>query len=245
MRTIRLFSEQSLLEGSAINLTGGAADHLIRVLRVREGDAVTLFNGNGKDYRGSVISHGKSSVTVLLEAAESVMTEPPVFKELGLCISKGDRFSWAIQKTTELGVGSIVPLYSEKVKYRIPPGRITKRIAHWQAIVISACEQCGRAYVPKVEHPTSLTEWVRKTDADLKYVLHFGKRTQVISGTPPKKLALLIGPEGGLTEEEVGLAIYNHFIAIQLGPRVLTTETASVVALSILGEKWGDLGLEF
>ena len=244
MRIIRLFSEQPLSQGSEVNLTAGAADYLTRVLRLREGDAITLFNGTGQDYHGSVVSFSKSVVTVCLDAAEAATTEPPVFTELGLCMSKGDRFNWAIQKATELGVGSIAPLYSERVNYKIPPDRITKRIAHWKGIVRSACEQCGRARVPKVAHPSSLAEWVRNTEADLKYVLHFGKRTAFGSNSRPHSIALLIGPEGGLTEEEISLAISKNFIAIQLGPRVLRTETASVVALSILGEKWGDLSLK-
>ena len=155
-------------------------------------------------------------------------------------MSKGDRFDWAIQKATELGVSTISPLYSTRVDFTIPKERLTKRLAHWQHIVTSACEQSGRVRIPAVNTPTSLTNWVLETVADAKLVLHCDVQNTPLPSAEPHSVALLIGPEGGLTDEEVAAAAQHHFQPWQLGPRILRTETAPVVALSVIGAQWGD-----
>ena len=243
MRNPRLFTDQSLTPGDRVVLEGAVAQHLGRVLRARVGDRIALFNGDGREFAAQVLTVSKREVSVDIGAAFTPQTESLVHTTLGLCLSKGDRFDWAIQKATELGVGAIAPLYSERVDFSIPPDRMGKRIAHWQQIAISACEQCGRVKVPSITPPLSLAFWVENLSAEQKWVLHCADNSDasaVTQGTP-QDAALLIGPEGGLTDQEFDVASAEGFKLLQLGPRVLRTETAPAAALSVLSVFWGEM----
>ena len=241
MRTPRLFSDQPLLVGTEVVLEGSAAQYLGKVLRARVGDTVILFDGQGQQGTATIKAIAKHSVSAQLDTITTPQTESSLQTHLGLCLSKGDRFDWAIQKATELGVSSISPLYSTRVDFTVPPERLAKRLSHWQHIVTSACEQSGRVRIPTVNAPTSLTHWVSETLADVKLVLHCDVHGTSPLAAKPQSVALLIGPEGGLTDEEVATAERHHFQPWQLGPRILRTETAPVVALSVIGAQWGDM----
>ena len=241
MRTPRLFSDQPLLVSTEVVLEGSAAQYLGKVLRARVGDTVILFDGQGQQGTATIKAIAKHSVSAQLDTITTPQTESSLQTHLGLCLSKGDRFDWAIQKATELGVGSISPLYSTRVDFTVPPERLAKRLSHWQHIVTSACEQSGRVRIPTVNAPTSLTTWVSETLADVKLVLHCDVHGTSPLAAKPQSVALLIGPEGGLTDEEVATAERHHFQPWQLGPRILRTETAPVVALSVIGAQWGDM----
>ena len=245
MRNPRLFTDQPLTPGDQVVLKDNVAQHLGRVLRSRSGDHIALFNGDGQEFAAQVLTVSKGEVSVEVGAAASPQTESPVYTTLGLCLSKGDRFDWAIQKATELGVGAIAPLQSERVDFSIPPDRMEKRIAHWQQIAISACEQCGRVKVPSITPPQSLAVWVESASAEQKWALHCTEDTSVstsaVTQGAPRDAALLIGPEGGLTDQEFGVASAEGFQLLQLGPRVLRTETAPAAALSVLSVFWGDM----
>ena len=244
MRNPRLFTDQSLTPGDQVVLKGNIAQHLGRVPRARAGDRNALFNGDGQEFAAQVLTVSKREVSVDIGAAATPQTESLVHTALGLCLSKGDRFDWAIQKATELGVGAVTPLYSERVDFNIPPDRVEKRIAHWRQIVISACEQCGRVSIPAVSSPQPLEQWVQIVAAEQKWVLHcddHGAPKSIAGMATPADAALLIGPEGGLTDQEVARACENSFEVLQLGPRVLRTETAPVVALSALSVMWGEM----
>ena len=245
MRNPRLFTDQPLTPGDQVVLKGNVAQHLGRVLRSRSGAHIALFNGDGQEFAAQVLTVSKGEVSVDVGAAATPQTESPVYTTLGLCLSKGDRFDWAIQKATELGVGAIAPLQSERVDFSIPPDRMEKRIAHWQQIAISACEQCGRVKVPSITPPQSLAVWVENVSAEQKWVLHCADNTDASASamTPgtPRDAALLIGPEGGLTDQEFAAASAEGFQLLQLGPRVLRTETAPAAALSVLGVFWGEM----
>ena len=245
MRNPRLFTDQSLTAGDRVVLKGNVAQHLGRVLRARAGDHIALFNGDGQEFAAQVVSVSKREVSVDIGEAHSPNTESQVRTMLGLCLSKGDRFDWGIQKATELGVGAIIPLQSERVDFAIPTDRIEKRVAHWQQIAISACEQCGRVKVPSITPPQSLGSWVHNVSAEQKWVLHCaddtGASASAIIRGAPKDAALLIGPEGGLTNQEFAAASAEGFELLQLGPRVLRTETAPAAALSVLSVFWGEM----
>ncbi len=244
MRSPRLFTDQPLTPGDQVVLEGTVAQRLGRVLRARAGEQVALFNGDGREFAATVLSVSKREVSVDIGAAATPQTESPVHTTLGLCLSKGDRFDWAIQKATELGVGAVTPLYSERVDFSIPPDRIEKRVAHWRQIAISACEQCGRVRIPAVSSPQRLEQWVQSVAAEQKWVLHCDDHGATRSGASkeaPADAALLIGPEGGLTDQEITRACENSFGVLRLGPRVLRTETAPVVALSALSVYWGEM----
>ena len=245
MRNPRLFTNQSLTPGDQVVLKGTVAQHLGRVLRARTGEHIVLFNGDGQEFAAQVLTVGKREVTVDIGEAATPQTESPVYSMLGLCLSKGDRFDWAIQKATELGVGAIAPLYSERVDFSIPSDRIEKRIAHWQQIAISACEQCGRVKVPSITSPQPLLSWIGNVSAEQKWVLHCaddtGAPATTVNNGAPQDAALLIGPEGGLTDQEFAAASAEGFQLLQLGPRVLRTETAPAAALSVLSVFWGEM----
>ena len=245
MRTTRLYTEQSLEVGALVALQGNSAQHLSRVLRARVGAAVTLFNGDGREFAATITASGKREVQLTLGEATLPGTESVVHTVLGLCLSKGDRFDWAVQKATELGVGAIVPLYSERVDFSIPQERLSKRIHHWQQVAINAAEQCGRVKIPPIIAPMSLTNWLADVSTDERWVLHYanvgGCTVASQKAEAPGSAALLIGPEGGLTDDEVSAATRHGFTPMQLGPRVLRTETAPVVALTALSMQWGEL----
>ena len=245
MRNPRLFTDQPLTPGDQVILKGNVAQHLGRVLRSRSGDHIALFNGDGQEFAAQVLTVSKGEVSVGVGAAASPQTESPVYTTLGLCLSKGDRFDWAIQKATELGVGAIAPLQSERVDFSIPPDRMEKRIAHWQQIAISACEQCGRVKVPSIAPPQSLRSWVECVSAEQKWVLHCaddtGAPATAVTNGAPQDAALLIGPEGGLTDKELDASSADGFQLLKLGPRVLRTETAPAAALSVLSVFWGEI----
>ena len=240
MRSYRAYSSRPITIDEQCDLDDRVSHHLARVLRVKTGDRLSVFNGDGNNYQGAIVSATKHQVSVLIDSVEPADTESSLNTCLALAVSKGDRFEWAIKKATELGVTSVVPILSQRVDVRRSPERWQKKQEHWQQIVISACEQSGRAVVPEVAAPTILTQWLSDVEADCKLVLD-PEATPNALNDQPASIALLIGPEGGLAPSELTLASENGFSAIRLGPRVLRTETAPLVALSILGARWGDI----
>lgn len=215
------------------------AHYIGRVLRHGVGDAVQLFDGSGQEYLGQLIEVGKKSVRVELTEQLPGQPDSPLRVHLGQGLSRGERMDWAIQKATELGVAEITPIVSERCEVRLKDERADKRLAHWQQVAISACEQCGRSTVPLINPPLLLADWLAQVEADLKLVLH-PVAEPLVSHAKPASLAFLIGPEGGLNDNEVSQAVAADFQAARLGPRVLRTETAAAVALSVAQQLWGD-----
>ena len=215
------------------------AHYIGRVLRHAVGDPVQLFDGSGLEYRGQLIEVGKKSVRVELTEQLTGQPDSTLRVHLGQGLSRGERMDWAIQKATELGVAEITPIVSERCEVRLKDDRADKRMAHWQQVAISACEQCGRSSVPVIHPPLLLVDWLAQVEADLKLVLH-PVAEPLVSHAKPTSLAFLIGPEGGLNDAEVSQAVAAQFQAARLGPRVLRTETAAVVALSVAQQRWGD-----
>jgi 16S rRNA (uracil1498-N3)-methyltransferase len=198
-----------------------------------------LFDGSGQEFLGELVEVGKKNVRVELRESFAGLAESPLRLHLGQGLSRGERMDWAIQKATELGAARITPIVSERCEVRLKDERADKRTAHWRQIAISACEQCGRSVLPQIDAPVSLAEWLQATEADLKLVLH-PVAEPLASHARPGSLAFLIGPEGGLSDAEVEQARAAGFHAARLGPRVLRTETAPVVALSVAQQLWGD-----
>lgn len=221
------------------DLPEAQAHYLSRVLRLSVGAAVQLFDGSGKEYRGELSSVTKKTVQVNVQECLDGLPESSLHIHLGQGLSRGERMDWAIQKATELGVAEITPLFTERCEVRLNDERAQKRLEHWQQIAISACEQCGRSKVPVIHSPQSVKDWQADVKADLKLLLHPVAQPLTEHATP-STLAFLIGPEGGLTEDEVTQASQVGFQPARLGPRVLRTETAPVVALSVAQQLWGD-----
>lgn len=242
MRIPRIYTPQSLADQSTIALEADAAHHIARVLRMAVGAELALFNGDGYEYSARITSADKKNVVVAITHAEISARESPLHIHLGIAISKGDRMDWIIQKATELGVAQITPLISERVEVRLQGEREEKRLSHWRGIVIAACEQCLRNRIPAVGAVQSLASWLAAIQADAKFVLHHRSATALADHAgKPGSVALLIGPEGGLSESEITQAERGGFGSLRLGPRVLRTETAPLAALSVLQYLWGDL----
>jgi len=237
VRLSRFFSDAPLSLGDH-DLPEAQAHYIGRVLRMAPGDAVQLFDGSGQEFRGQLLEVGKKTVRVSLDQAFAGQADSPLHVHLGQGLSRGERMDWAIQKATELGVSEITPLISERCEVRLNDERADKRLAHWRQIAISACEQCGRSVLPIIHAPVTLRDWL-DVEADLKLVLH-PVAEPLASHAKPQSLAFLIGPEGGLSDSEVELASGQGFLPARLGPRVLRTETAPVVALSVAQQLWGD-----
>lgn len=238
MRLSRFFIDAPLSLGQH-ELPEAQAHYIGRVLRHAVGDAVQLFDGSGLEYLGELIEVGKKAVRVELREQLAGQAESPLRIHLGQGLSRGERMDWAIQKATELGVGEITPIVSERCEVRLKDERADKRLAHWRQVAISACEQCGRSVLPMIHAPITLAEWQAHVQAELKLVLH-PVAAPLESHARPHSLAFLIGPEGGLSETEVEQAKAAGFHAARLGPRVLRTETAPVVALAVAQQLWGD-----
>jgi 16S rRNA (uracil1498-N3)-methyltransferase len=198
-----------------------------------------LFDGSGHEFRATLMEVGKKRVVVQIGESFAGQIESPLAIHLGQGLSRGERMDWAIQKATELGVTEITPIFSDRCEVRLKDERADKRLMHWRQVAISACEQCGRSRVPVIHPPVLLADWLKQTQAELKLVLH-PVAEPLVSHAKPATLAFLIGPEGGLSDAEVDQAKGAGFHAARLGPRVLRTETAPVVALAVAQQLWGD-----
>lgn len=239
--TIRVYEPQTLATGAEIPLGERNVQHLVRVLRLGAGDTLVVFNGDGGEYGAQVASTGKRDCVVRIGARREPASESALAAHLGQVMSKGDRMEYAVQKAAELGVGEITPLFSSRCEIRLDDDRLEKKREHLQMVAVAACEQSGRVRVPTVHAPLALEKWVAKVQAQLKLVLHPGETRPALPAACGSA-ALLVGPEGGLTAEEVAAAQRAGFAAFTLGPRILRTETAPVAALAVLQARYGDLG---
>jgi len=241
MRIPRIYTQATLQLNDLVQLDPQASSHLARVLRMQVGDLCTLFNGDGNEYQGAIAQlEGKKQVAVTINQVNEASRESPLATHLGLVMSRGDRMDYAIQKATELGVHAITPLTSERCELKLKGNRADKKIQHWQQVSISACEQCQRNKVPTIYPATDINEWIKVRNEQLKLVLHHRASKPLQSFAETKEVALLIGPEGGLSEREIDLAETQEFHSVLFGPRVLRTETAPLVALTALQMQWGD-----
>ena len=241
MRIPRIYTGQELRGNTRIELEPGPSAHIARALRMREGDKLTLFNGEGGEYPTEIASVGKKKVVVTTGAHQALELESNLRIHLGIAVSRGDRMDWVIQKATELGVDTLTPLFTERTEVKLAGERAAKKIHHWQQIAISACEQCGRNRLPVIHALQELGHWLASTEAQRKLVLHHRADSIGGAGDKPDSIALLVGPEGGLSDHEISAAEQAGFQSLRLGPRVLRTETAPLAAIAILQGHWGDM----
>jgi 16S rRNA (uracil1498-N3)-methyltransferase len=245
MRLIRVFVETALAPGARIAAGGTAATHMARVLRLVAGNPVTVFNGDGSDYTARIVAIRNSQVDIEVLEQRQARAESPLALTLVQGIARAERMDLIVQKATELGVTSIQPVVTARSVVRLDAKTTERKLAHWRGIVISACEQSGRARLPSIAEPLPLPEWLARP------VLPFVRRLQlavdareslasVAAGA--SAIELLIGPEGGLEESERSSAGSAGFRGCAIGPRVLRTETAALAALAVLQSAAGDLG---
>lgn len=243
MRIPRIYTGQVLQADTRFELEPAPSAHLSRALRKREGDSLVLFDGSGGEYPATITSVEKKQVCVTTGAHQRTDVESPLELHLGIAISRGERMDWVVQKATELGVSHIYPLLTERTEVKLDAARAGKKLAHWQQIAISACEQCGRNRIPAIAALQPAAAWIDHADAPLKLVLHHRAEALPRYEDAPERIALLVGPEGGLSETEILQAEQAGFLSLRLGKRVLRTETAPLAALAILQAHWGDMRL--
>ncbi len=242
MRISRLYTNQPLAPDTEVVLEERVAHYLQRVLRLRAGHALVLFNGDGCDYAGELVDSRRDRVAVQVNTRVPATAESDLRLVLVQAVSKGDRMDHSLQKATELGVAAVQPLFTERTEVRLDGARLDKRMAHWRGVVIAACEQCGRARLPALEPPRSLEAWLALDPAAPRFALAPGAERALAGVTLDQGAAeLLIGPEGGFSERELKQLVLAGCTAVSLGPRILRTESAGPAALAVLQALWGDL----
>ncbi|KLD69962.1 16S rRNA (uracil(1498)-N(3))-methyltransferase [Xanthomonas pisi] len=227
-----------------VTLPEESANHLLRVLRLREGDACILFNGDGSDYHARITVAGKREARALVERAQALSNESPLRVTLLQGIARGEKMDLILQKATELGVAAIVPVNAERTEVKLDAARMEKRLAHWRSVVVSACEQSGRARVPTVATPLGLQEAAQASDPQARRLTldpQGEHRLSTLSANIDQGLIVAIGPEGGWSPRDRATLADAGFTGLQLGPRILRTETAGLAAIAALQARFGDL----
>ena len=240
----RFYTERSLSPRQAVTLEDTTSHHLLRVLRIKPGESLLLFNGDGKEYLAVLEESFKKQARVLVQKSWQPDRESKLHLTLGQGISRGDRMDFVMQKAVELGVASIMPLWTKRSQVQLSGKRLEKRLSHWRGVIRSACEQSGRVYLPALHNATKLPDWCYGNGhgkRTLQLVLDPAASMQLSDLTPTPEIRILIGPEGGLEDDELSMAEKSGFKRIRLGPRILRTETAALATVTAVQALWGDL----
>ena len=244
MEENRFYHSEKLELKHVVELIAQTHIHATKVLRLKVGDQFALFNGDGYDYVAKVIELSKHKTSVEIIDRYQVNHESPLKITLAQGIAAGDKMDWIIQKAVELGIQSIQPLLTERSIIKLDRERADKKLEHWRTVAISACEQTGRSIIPDILSPIHLVQWLsnqNQTANSLKLILTPAKAQNINHlEKPSSPVVFMVGPEGGFSEKEMNLALSSSFVPVNFGKRVLRTETASVVALSIMQNLWGD-----
>lgn len=238
MRDVRLYHPEPLADGATVQLSDDAVRHALKVLRMRDGDTVTLFDGSGREWPATLVGvRGAAEVG----AASSADRESPLDITLVQGISRAERMDATIQKAVELGVRSIHPVLTERSVVKLDAAKAARKVGHWRAVAVAACEQCGRNVVPAVAEPIPFADWVA-SPGQLVLVLApgIGRPLAAAARDGRTPIALVVGPEGGLAPAEIDAVLAVGGEAVTLGPRTLRTETAGVAALAVLQAIAGD-----
>ncbi len=241
MKQIRIYQHTELASGNSVSLDKVASNHLLRVLRLRQGDEFVLFNGDGCEYPSTLEISGKTAIAQISEMRETIR-ESCLQLHLYQGISKGERMDFAIQKAVELGVSEITPLFCERTVVSLKGDRLDKKLQHWQGIAISACEQSGRNHIPAIHPAQPFSQALASDTTQLKLMLE-PTAAQPLSSLQPENntVSIYIGPEGGFSDNEITQAQNSGLRGINLGPRILRTETAALAAVTACQLLWGDL----
>lgn len=240
----RFYIDTPLTAGSRTELPRELTHHALRVLRMRDGDALTLFNGRGGEYHGRLIAAGPKAHVAAVDLLDfdAREAELPFAVTLAQGLSGGDKMEWTIEKAVELGAAAIQPLACARSVVRLTAERAGKRQLHWQALIEAACGQCGRNRVPPVHSPAALRDWLSRVPVEaLKLMLSpRGERplTAIAAPRTDQSVYLLVGPEGGFAPDEEAAAQAAGFLPVTIGPRILRTETAAAAALAMLAALW-------
>lgn len=242
MRISRLYVAMPLALDAMIELDEGSAHYLRTVLRLKKGQLIILFNGEGGEYQGELIEVSRRRVVIELHSFLERNVESELCVHLGLGISRGNRMDIAVQKSVELGVSRITPLQTERCVVQINAHKVANKVGHWQQISKSASEQSGRTLMPTVEDVDVLEVWLSRQSGLRLFLDPFASQTLQELQPVDSKVTVLAGPEGGFSDQEREMAREAGFVPVQLGPRILRTETAALAALTAVQVIWGDLG---
>ena len=242
MRIPRLYTPQIFIPDKELSVTGQTAHHVAHVLRIRSGAPVSVFDGKGCEHRAIIKTIKRSEIILEIAEARTAQQEPSLDITLLQGIARNDRMDLILQKAVELGVNNIQPLWMQRSQAHLKGSRLEKRCKHWQGVIISACEQCGRATLPQLGAAMSFADWMHsRHNRGLRLLLQPDSTTGLGTLQPPDgRIYVLAGPEGGLNDDEQMLAKSAGFLGIRLGPRILRTETAALAALAAMQTLWGD-----
>lgn len=233
-RISRFYTPSDLAPNTDISINDDRAHYIRNVLRLKAGDSLIVFDGKGGEYTGTVASISKKAVSVQLTDHNPINRAQPFGLTLGLCVLKREAMDLTLQKATELGVSTVQPIISDRVT--VSQKQIQSRLAHWQAVVISACEQCGLNLIPDVEVPTSLSAWCESATGN-RLIADPNAEHSVLQNLPAQQTSILIGPEGGFSATEVAVATASGFSGIYLGERILRAETAAIGLLALVNQQ--------
>lgn len=236
----RIYQPGPIKLATLMSLDEKASHHLATVLRAKVGEPVTLFNGEGGEYAAVIRQIAKKSISLEVLAFQAREAESPLQLQLAQGVARGEKMDFIVQKAVELGVSCIVPLLTERSNVRLDAERAEKKRQHWQAVVVSACEQSGRNRIPIVQPIISLIDWLPQVQAARRLILSPQGEAALEPLSIDASAVLLVGPEGGLSQKEESLARQQGFASLQLGPRILRTETAALAALAVLQARFGD-----
>lgn len=243
MRIPRIYFLGKLNPNREVELPLETGHYIVNVLRLKINSPIILFNGDGNEYFAHIEKILKKAVIVKIQSMEVIQNESPLSIHLLQGLSKGEHMDFTLQKAVELGVSKITPIVTDYCQVKLDRARALRKHTHWQAIVISACQQSGRSVLPELDFFQEYHSCVAEIQAEVKLICHPGTTQQNIKHlAPPKTVALLVGPEGGFSEPEIEQAEKHGFIRLALGPRILRTETAGLAAISFIQSLWGDLG---
>lgn len=244
----RFYHPEEIIVGKIIELSAENKHHAARVLRLKNGEQITLFNGLGGEFSAHIAAINKSSTTVIIDAYHDIDRESQLSIELAQAICVNEKMDWIIQKSVELGITRIQPIFTARCIVHLSDERSSRRLQHWKKIIISACEQCGRNHLPQILPLISLWDWMSQKKAmRSEHNLHFMLSTNATEGlnniptlSADTNIALAIGPEGGFTPEEETATLHSGFIPLRLGKRILRTESAALATIAAMQALWGD-----
>lgn len=241
MRIPRIFTTQQLTTSSELLLDKEAGNHVSRVLRMTVGQQIELFNGDGHSYFGNIVSIDRNQVTIGIIESQASDNESPLTIHLYQGVSRGDKMDLTLQKGVELGVKQFTPLITERCGVKLDAKRWQKKHEHWQKVIESACEQCGRNTIPTL-HPVIKLQAALTHLTDNSFFMHPDAKAgfKTVSANIDSEIQLWVGPEGGFSEEEISWVTAHGCNPVQLGPRVLRTETAALAAVAVMNSVWGD-----
>lgn len=244
MSLSRIFIDQELSLKQHVTLDHQASNYVIQVLRLGLNDLLLVFDGHSYgEFRATIVAVNKRSAIIAIEEFIACNKESPLSINLLQGVSRGEKMDFTIQKTVELGVNTITPVFTQYCNVRLAGERLISKFEHWQAVAVSAAQQSGRCLVPKILPAQDFIDCFDGLQKNNLCLVLDPKADIKIAQIPeqPDGVTILVGPEGGLSDQEIALAKQNNFIPISLGPRILRTETAALTAISILQSKWGDL----